>query len=79
MTTQSGQSYKEMEGTPQHQQQPEVAETSHTHHSPTSRELADLTRMMQAMLEDCRLREAEIAEDHWQWECENEERMKGMH
>ena len=77
MTTQSGHSYKVMEDTPQ--QQRAASESSPTHHDTAHHDLPDLAQMMQALLEDHRLREAENAEDRWQREVENEERMRGMH
>ena len=75
MTTRSGHTYRAMEETPQ---QHEARETSTTPQTSTSHDLSSLAQMMQAMLEDRRLCEAEIAEDHRQRECENEERMRGM-
>ena len=65
-----------MDETPQ--QQREASEASPTHHDTAHHELPDLAQMMQAMLEDRRLREAEIAEDRRLREVENEERMRGM-
>ena len=67
-----------MKDTPQQSQQREDT-ASPTHGSLHSHELPDLTRMMQAILEDGRLCEAEIAEDRQRRKRESAERMKGMH
>ena len=49
-----------------------------TYHPPADGGLSDLAKMMQAMLEDRRAREAEIQEERRQREFENEECMRGM-
>ena len=67
-----------MEDTPQQSQQREEDSASPTHRSLHSHKLPDFTHMMQAILEDRRLREDEIAEDGQRRERESEERMKRM-
>ena len=76
MTTRSGHCYKVMDDNPQRTQ--EASEASSTPSNAANSDLPDLARMMQVMLEDRRLREAEIAEDRRRREIENEERMRGM-
>ena len=77
MTTRSGQLYKDMEQTETHQGEARSSQGSLGSTTPTL-DLPSLTQMMQAMIEDRRLREAEIAEDRRRREQENEERMRGM-
>ena len=80
MTTRSGHAYKVMDDTPRHQREssPPHHDTTSTHTHTADRELPNLVQTMQAMLEDRRLQEAEIAEDRKRREIENEERMRGM-
>ena len=69
MTTRSGHTYKAMTDT--------ETDTS-AQQDPSTNQAIQLAQMMQAMLEDRRQREAEIAEDRRRREQENEERMTGM-
>ena len=56
------------------------AEASHSsaNHITPNPDISSLAQMMQAMLEDRRLREAEIAEERRQQECDTEECMRSM-